>query len=526
MFDTSEWDTQVYGTYICITHDGRIQLQAKERFYEELAQYPHRSQPLYWNSIFWGCVTGLSVFILLYWKNKNKVAFPKKDRKRLTKWEMALSLGLLVVFALACAMSLFSKHYSHPDETVTRMATDYYLAGWLRPDMNSSMVSGTFSMWGHNRLAESSLYYFLAGKVGWLFREFFYIPTYYRMFNLLLLGGMLLFCWKGREKHLWPIVALCMTPQIWYLFSYATSDAWDWFCGFVMVCMILRKEKYLYGQESIRKLVLNGLIYSFIFAMILMGKSNYLVLLGIAFVDFLLGWFQHKAQRLSIFILYLAILAASFGIKAGIEHLPTVKQDVAFSEPVENLQAMVREERNSENQAVALGHPKSQGVSLSELALPTLGTIFQSANGYYMWMTYESGMVYYVVMGLIQMTFLAVIINMVWKNRKGNLIVNIKSTYALFSFFLMILVVLLYCWMVTYQPQGRYLLMVWLFLGYLCAQYKDAFGSKVLRGTIAACMCAGFWSFAYYGMFTMLKNGCLFVSYQKVLNIIGFFSGN
>lgn len=210
------------------------------------------------------------------------------------------------------------------------MATDYYLAGWLRPDMNSSMVSGTFSMWGHNRLAESSLYYFLAGKVGWLFREFFYIPTYYRMFNLLLLGGMLLFCWKRREKHLWPIVALCMTPQIWYLFSYATSDAWDWFCGFVMVCMILRKEKYLYGQESIRKLVLNGLIYSFIFAMILMGKSNYLVLLGIAFVDFLLGWFQHKAQRLSIFILYLAILAASFGIKAGIEHLPTVNRTLLF----------------------------------------------------------------------------------------------------------------------------------------------------------------------------------------------------
>ena len=102
-------------------------------------------------------------------------------------------------FALACAMSLFSKHYSHPDETVTRMATDYYLAGWLRPDMNSSMVSGTFSMWGHNRLAESSLYYFLAGKVGWLFREFFYIPTYYRMFNLLLLGNAA-FAGKGEKN--------------------------------------------------------------------------------------------------------------------------------------------------------------------------------------------------------------------------------------------------------------------------------------------------------------------------------------
>lgn len=257
-----------------------------------------------------------------------------------------------------------------------------------------------------------------------------------------------------------------------------------------------------------------------------MGKSNYMVLLGIAFVDFLLGWFQHKTQRLSIFILYLAILAASFGIKSGIEHLPTQKQDIVFSDPVDNLQSMVREERNSDNQAVALGHPKSQGVSLSELALPTLETIFQSANGYYMWMTYESGMVYYIIIGLIQMTFLAAVIQMAWKNRRGNLIVNIKSAYAMFSFFLMILVVLLYCWMVTYQPQGRYLLMVWLFQGYVCAQYKDAFDSKLLRGTIAACICAGFWSFGYYGLFTMLRNGCLFVSYQKILNIIGFFLGN
>lgn len=192
----------------------------------------------------------------------------------------------------------------------------------------------------------------------------------------------------------------------------------------------------------------------------------------------------------------------------------------------DNFQEGVRAERKGENQGVSLGHPKAQGIPFSELALPTLKTIFQSANGYYMWMTYKSGTIYYIIIGLIHLTFLAIMINTIWKNRRENLFVNIKSAYSLFSFFLMILVVLLYCWMVTYQPQGRYLLMVWLFMGYLCAQYKDAFDSRALRSTIVASMCAGFWSFGYYGIFTMLKNGCLFVSYQKILNILGFFFGN
>lgn len=526
LFDTSQWETKVYNTYICIKHEGRIQLPAKELFYHELAEYPYRNQPLYWNSIFWGCIVGLLVFALLYRSGINSVIYSSNDKnKKLTKWEIALAFGLLIVFVLVCGMSFFSKHYSHPDETVTRMATDYYLAGWLRPDMNSSMVSGTFSMWGHNRLTEANLYYFFAGKIGWIFREFFSIPTYYRMFNLLLFGVMLIFCWKKRKSHIWAVVALCMTPQIWYLFSYATSDAWDWFCGFVMIFMILQKEKYLYDQDNMKQLVINGLIYSFIFAMILLGKSNYLVLLGIAFVDFLLGWFQQKTGKLRIFIIYIAILAASFGIKLGIEHLPTAKSEIVFSEPNDNLQAGIKAERKGENQGVSLGHPKAQGIPFSELALPTLRTIFQSANGYYMWMTYKSGTIYYVVIGLIHLTFLAIMINTVWKNRRRNLIVNIKSAYLLFSFFLMILVVLLYCWMVTYQPQGRYLLMVWLFMGYLCAQYKDVFDSRALKGTITASICAGFWSFGYYGIFTMLRNGCLFVSYQKIVNILGLFFG-
>jgi len=518
LFDTSDWETRMDSMYICITHEGRIQLQAKELFLDELSKYPHCNQSLYLNSIFWGGIIGIFVFEFLYLKNKKGLACDSK--KYLAKSEIMLALGLLIVFALACFMSLLSKHYSHPDETVTRMATDYYLSGWLRPDMNSSMVSGTFSLFGHTRLAEPNLYYLLAGKVGWVFREFFYIPTYYRMFNLLLLGVMLLFCWKKREDHTWAVVALCMTPQIWYLFSYATSDAWDWFCGFIMVYMLLGKEMYLYHQKSIKKLIRNGLVYAFIFAMILLGKTNYLVLLGVAFVDFLVGWFQQRTKKKQILILYFVILIVSFGIKIGIENLPTAKTDRMFSKQSYET-GLTLGENEKEGYGVDLGHPKAEGIQLSELIVPTLKAIFESANGCYMWLSLDSGAVYYIFIFLIRIAFLVFMFNVIWRNRKGNLYINIKSVYSIFSYFLMILVVLLYCWMVTYQPQGRYLLMVWLIMGYMCAQYREIFHSKVLDGIIIACMCAGFWSFAYCGIFSMLKEGCLFVSYQKILNIIG-----
>lgn len=521
LFDTSKWETKVTGRYVDIAHEGRIQLNANELFCDELTKYPSYNRPLYLNSIFWGCIIGIGVYVILYVKSKN-VKVCKKEK--LTKAEIVLALGLFTIFALAFSMSFLSKHYAHPDETVTRLATDYYLSGWLRPDMDSSMVAGTFSLFGFSRLDEPNLYYLLAGKVGWIFREFFYVRTYYRMFNIMLLAIMLYFCWKKRKNHTWALVALCMTPQIWYLFSYATSDAWDWFCGFVMVYMLLRKEDYLYRQESVKRLLLNGFIYALIFAMILLGKSNYLALLGVAFVDFLLGWFQYKEERIRIFVIYLAILAVSFGLKMGIENMPKARQNVSFVQIQYETKSDITQE-SSKDYGVQEGKPRKEGISLFEVAQSALGTIFESANGCYMWMSLDSGRAYYMLMALTRVVFLSAMISVIWKNRKGNLYTNIKSIYSVFNYFLMVAVVILYCWAVTFQPQGRYLLLVWLIMGYMCAQYKDVFDNKAIKGVIAVCMCAGFWSFAYCGVFSMLRDGNLFISYERVLKMVGVAMG-
>ena len=77
-----------------------------------------------------------------------------------------------------------------------RFAADYYLGKWFPPTRHSSWTAGTYSFQygdygGVSRLNGESVYYFLAGKVGWFFREFFHVETYYRMIGLLLIAIIL-----------------------------------------------------------------------------------------------------------------------------------------------------------------------------------------------------------------------------------------------------------------------------------------------------------------------------------------------
>ena len=520
LFLTEHMARNVGSTAISLTGNGEeIILQGNELLCQEIAGYPEQNRPLYCNSAFLGGAAGILLFIVLYRKREYSFA---NEKIRFSRNDIVLTIGLGLIFLLACMMSILSKHYAHPDESVTRMAIDYYLAGWQRPDMNSSFVSGTISNYGYSRLREDTIYYLAAGKVGWIFREFFNISTYYRMFNLLLLGGMLFFCWKWRKNKRWMMVALCMTPQLWYLYSYATSDAWDWFWGFVMICLLLQKRTFLYKKvqngKHIGRTVLCSLGYAFVFAMILLGKTNYHVLLGIAFVDFLLGWFQQRKNKLQIVVVYLFILLMSFGIEAGIEKIPGAKPSVSFAVQDDQAQKNMRlEQKEKYGEYLLNGSLKDNGISFWDMlwhysSWPTLLTIFASATGCYMWLALYSGIEYYILMAIIYFVFLSVILFTAWRNREENVYLNLKVASSVVICCLIVIIVLLYCWMKTYQPQGRYLLTIWMILGYVCAQYNDIFENKVMKYVMVAGCFAGVWSFGYYGLFAMFQQGFLLIS--------------
>ncbi len=520
LFIADEANTKLNSTMISFLGNGNdIVLRGSDLFYNEIIKYPNYNVPLYYNSILWGSVISIIIFGALYNKNIAKSGYEKRPFSRN---EIIVAFGLVGIFIFTSLMSILSKHYSHPDEPVTRMAIDYYLAGWRRPDMNSSFVAGTISNYGHSRLREGTLYYFIAGKVAWIFREYFHISTYYRMLNLLLLGVMFLFCWKQLKNQKWGMVALCMTPQVWYLYAYATSDAWDWFWGFVTIYLLLQKDIFLYKQiregEYIGKIVLCSLGYSLVFSMILLGKTNYHVLLGVAFVDFLLGWFQQKRDRVKIFILYLFMLCMSFGLEKGIEQIPRAKPDVSFVVQDENTQKnMKKEQREKYKQYILNGSLKDEGYSFGDMlwhysSWPTPITLFASSTGCYMWLSLYSGIGYYIVIAIVYSIFLAVILQTAWKNRQCSTLLNIKMISSIIICCLIVIIVLLYCWMKTYQPQGRYLLTIWLILGYICAQYKEVFYNKVMNCTIVIGCIVGCWSFLYYGLYSMFQQGFLLIS--------------
>lgn len=522
LFDMDGMKTEITSSALSIKHNTAIILQGNDLLNEALANSLDNNNSLYLNSVFWGCCIGIIVFVIF---NSSKRTNKFFDKKKLLKEELALVAGLVTIFILVFLMALFSKHYSHPDEPVSRMAIDYYLSGWRRPDMSSSFAAGTFSIYGSSRLSEPTMYYLFAGKIGWIFREFFNISAYYRMFNVLLLGGLLLGCWKNRKNHGWMLVAICMTPQIWYLYSYATSDAWDWFCGFVMIFIILKKEDYLFEQKSYGKLARMCLKYGLVFAMILLGKSNYYVLLLVAFIDFLLGWIQRNKNRIQILVVYFIILGISFGVEYFIEHIPTAKSDIIFDETYKEKQIDISEERKEQFSDELVYSPKNEGVSFWDMlwhysSLPTSVMVFCSATGCYMWMGLFSGRIYYIIMVLAYFVFVGTMFSLLWKNRKENPIANWKLVLSFLCCCITIAMVFLYCWVQTYQPQGRYLLMIWLILGYMCAQCKDAFNSRLFKGVIVVCTCMGIWSFAYYGLFAMFQKGYLFTACTYVHNII------
>lgn len=492
-----------------------IMLQGNALFLDILESSVYSNRTLYMNCIFWGTIMTVFVYYMMSRFSLNKQF--KKEKKCKNKKELLFIIGLFLIFSLVCLMALFSKHYSHPDETVTRMAIDYYLAKWRAPDMESSWVAGTSSIYGLSRLAEKSIYYFLAGKIGWLFREFFGINTYYRVFNLVLLGCILFVCYKKRKEHNWMLVTLCMSPQLWYLFSYATSDAWDWFCGFIMLYMLLEYKKLLYHSKSVYRIAGVCICYSLVFAMLFLGKTNYYILLGIAFVDFLVEWFQQSKGKAKGLVLYFMILFMTFGIKLGVEHIPTIKQDFIY-EGQKEIQNDIDVEYNylEEYEEYLVSSLYEDGMSLHDMLWnyrnpPMLIMLFASATGCYMWMALYSGKIYTCFMGIVYLTMIIGMTYTVWNNRKENVSKNIKIAWSYLLCFLTIVITILYCWIVTYQPQGRYILVLWLIVGYIFSQCSKIYKNRAVQVAMLAGYIASCFSFAYYGLFAMCQQGYMLI---------------
>ncbi len=379
----------------------------------------------------------------------------RKDRAEDTAFYVKC-ICIVIVLGLIVIMAAMSSTFAHPDEDVSAAAINYYLKYWGRPDFTTPEALNSFSDYGSSRLLEGTVYYFLAGKIGILLRNFLHIFAYFRGLNVLLFAALAVLFWKYGKKCPWLFAGMMLTPQLWYLFSYATSDAWDYFLAFMIIFLILFKgsgvNQALDSDGFVKKI---GWIFALgvLFGLLLLGKQNYYLVFLLAFTIFLFRWYKSE-KKILLLKKYLLICITCFGAAALLNGVGQLDDQQGYL--VNDLRTQISSEKSQDASSLSQ-NLKDQGISLMDVLNDyKFGeTSFKSFTGYYGWMSEESGFFYYLLIGALYFNILLIHGKKAFKE-KGELLIKYICAWvmAFISFF----VSWYHSWTSDFQAQGRYLL--------------------------------------------------------------------
>lgn len=225
-------------------------------------------------------------------------------------------LGIVGLFAVLISWNIaFTSAYGgtiHPDEMQTRAAVDYYRTHWIQPDVRSAFVAETVSGYGMTRLSEINLYYLFAGK----FANLCGFEMSFRGLGMLMILILCCFVLKNIRKNRFMTILFFATPQLWYLFSYATSDAYDYLFSVFAAYEVLSEESLLHQilKKSFHWKQLPAYLgIGFVFSNLLMAKKTFYVVLLTVFLLLLYRLiFAEKSQKKMLFGKYILLLVISF----------------------------------------------------------------------------------------------------------------------------------------------------------------------------------------------------------------------
>lgn len=450
----------------------------------------------------------LLTFNIIIWAVIMGVVLKKKIVLSDTKEKIYIA-GCIIVgvfFVLILFMAAFSKTYGHPDEDVTRHAIDYYLKYWGLPDFNTKEAANSFSNYGSTRLGEKTIYYFLAGKIGWILKNIFHISVYYRAFNVLLYFILFMMFLKFGKKCPWMVVGLVFSPQLLYIFSYATSDAWDYFLGYLLVFNILNNESRFNKALNSEKIwrYLDGIVLEGIgFGLLFLGKRNSYIVFLLCFFILLFRLLENKEYRKKLLQGYCCVVAVFVVIIGARYALDYVVYNGNKGEQISE----IGEESigDAEKESIAAGLKlKEQGVSLHEMISERgfFEKSYKSFCGFYGWMEYESGYFYYLLVFALYLKILSIHIKANWQYKEKIKIVQYIVMWVISGCLLAFAVY--HSWTQDFQPQGRYLLPIILpIMSVSCFVKGKENSTKQLQYIYMLALISGY-SFIKYGILNLI----------------------
>lgn len=484
-------------------HDTSLSMESKDEFVSDLKEKINSSLFFYWNNVLGSSVLiyvgiGTICYLIGTIAEANKRI---RDKDSLMYFFAGASI---VSFGLVFVMGFKSQIYAHPDENVFRMAIDYYLRAWLPAGSNSSWMAGTHSDYGVSRLSEMTVFYLLAGKMAWIVRSLFPFDSYFRMFNIFLYGILVLLCIKYGKRKPAIYMIILLSPQIWYQFGYATSDAWDFFVCSVIGIQFMDKDSILfrYLDTKTKYNWLYGFWLGVGFAVLFFGKQNYWVMLVFSFLLLTIKWvYADVSQKKYLLLKYMYILAVFLVVLFVRSEITSIVNDATEWTSDNTVAANAYERRIiQQEEGTDNSNLKEKGKSVWSIATKeTFSWIYKSAVGVYLRGGVMARDWYYIIMFVLHMTIGGMAVYYAFK--ESNVQKKLEIVVSVLMCILLVSLLIYYCWTVINTAFGRYILIDSIFLSYiLCMADKKIWKNRMFKLCVIACVVLSVYSFVCVGI--------------------------
>ena len=252
--------------------------------------HPHSLLFVMTTLIEWSLIFALLTLSIYIWKRHKEKIYQFIDgsffQGKLPLLYLGCALGLILAMAFISGLDV------HPDEIGHEHAASYYSDSWLPPSIDDPRILKTISGFGISYLFRLDIVYFLSGKVALLLSGL--VNDYYlrlRLFNVLLFLILILIVARKIRSVPLLVLALVLSPQIWYLFSYFNGDGFAFFIALLIALQLIYPDSLtnqylnsttLWGKWS------GGVLFGILVGMLLSSKLNYYVY--IAFIILIVGW--------------------------------------------------------------------------------------------------------------------------------------------------------------------------------------------------------------------------------------------
>ena len=430
-----------------------------------------------------------------------------EDGTMLQKLSCILFLGtVLAAVVMTVYVGLRSPFWLNPDEYDVKAAVLYYFSHFMPPDIRSDIINDSFPVYGTSRHFEFNMFYFYAGKLGQFFSD---AAVQIRLFSLILFGIMAALVIRNIRKNYALLFVFLLTPQVWYIFSYSTSDALDFFMGFLCLYELVEKDSMLNRllRESFRKRhLLYYALLSVLFLHIFWAKMTfYTILMFLFFILLIHMLFQEKKERGELFRKYLILAGLTltlFALRYMITDFPHYGFDKlgAVAEVTERQAEYGYKFSTPPMEAAYSMRFFEKGISLGELLTQYdfHTNLFRTFAGFFGSYAFGAADWYYLVMGVLYLILLGRVIWRLWMQKKS--IFRWETGAVSLICFIQYVMIVGNSWFVDFQPQGRYLLPILFFIAYLISRIEHVWEDKLLRTVLVCTSVLSLYAFACVGI--------------------------